>query len=152
MRVAFDTSVLVAALVEPHPFHGRALRWLEEAASERLAAECTWHAVAETWSVLTRLPIEPPVSPAMGEAAVARLLERLETVAIDGDVYRRAMRRCSDRSLRSGAIFDALHLVSAEVRGVDALVTFNRDDFLRLAGDTSPRIVVPPDPPAISIP
>jgi predicted nucleic acid-binding protein len=96
VRVAFDTSVLVAALIEPHIFHHRALRWLEEAASERLAAECTWHAVAETWSVLTRLPIEPPVSPAMGEAAVARLLERLEPVAIDSDVYRQAMRRCSD--------------------------------------------------------
>lgn len=152
MRIAFDTSVLVAALIEPHPHHLRAVGWLEEAATQRLSGECTWHAIAETWSVLTRLPLQPPVSPTMADAAVTRVLERIEAVTIDGAVYRRAMRRCSDQGMRSGALFDALHLVSAEVREVGGLVTFNRGDFERLVTDLSPPIIVPPDPPEVRLP
>lgn len=152
MRIAFDTSVLVAALIEPHPHHERAVTWLEEAATERLSGECTWHAVAETWSVLTRLPLQPPVSPAMADSAVTRVLERIDAVTIDGTVYLRAMRRCSDRGLRSGALFDALHVASAEERRVDGLVTFNRGDFERLITDESPPIIVPPDPPEVRLP
>ena len=30
MRILFDTSVLVAAMVESHPMHSRALPWLQQ--------------------------------------------------------------------------------------------------------------------------
>lgn len=65
MRVAFDTSVLVAGLHRAHPHHGRAVVWID--------------AVAE------------------------------------------------------------------------ALVTFNGADFLRLAVPTSSHIVIPPDPPSVTL-
>jgi predicted nucleic acid-binding protein len=150
-KLAFDTSVMVAALVEPHPFHLRALRWIEAVTAGRAEAECSWHAAAETWSVLTRMPLEPPIAPALAEVAIDRLLKKIEAVEIDGETYRAALRRCSERGLRSGALFDALHLVSAERRKVDAFVTFNRVDFERLVADGSPRLVVPPDPPRFMI-
>jgi predicted nucleic acid-binding protein len=150
-KLALDTSVMVAALIEPHPFHQRALRWIEAVAGGRAKAECSWHAAAETWAVLTRLPLEPPISPALAEVAVDRLLKMIEPVEIDRDAYRVALRRCSERGLRSGALFDALHLVVAERRRVDAFVTFNRADFERLLADGSPRLVVPPDPPRFAI-
>jgi len=143
--------VLVAALVEPHPHHARALRWIEAAATGKVKAECSWHAAAETWSVLTRLPLEPAISPALAEVAIERLLAKIPGVPIAAETYRAAIRRCSERGLRSGALFDALHLLSAERRGVDAFVTFNRSDFERLAVDGSPRLVVPPDPPRFSL-
>jgi hypothetical protein len=41
--------------------------------------------------------------------------------------------------------------VGAEHAGADALVTFNGADFLRLASPTSPRIVIPPDPPDVAL-
>ncbi len=151
MRVAFDTSVLVAALVEPHPLHGRALCWLEAAHGERFAGECTWHALVETWSVLTRLPITPPVAPPLAEVAIERLARTIEAVALGASTYRAAFRRCAERGLRSGVLFDALHLVVAEERGADLLVTFNAADFHRLTVDTSPQIVIPPDPPAVTV-
>lgn len=151
MRVAFDTSVLVAALIEPHPFHARALPWLEQV-DETVEAECSWHAIAETWSVLTRLPLAPPISPALAEVAVERLSSRVRPVTLDGDLYRSALRRCAERGARSGAVFDALHLLVAESRGAVALVTFNPGDFERLRRAGSPQIVVPPDPPAFSLP
>ena len=152
MRLAFDTSVLVAALVEPHSFHARAIRWVEEAASGRVTAHCAWHAVAETWSVLTRIPLEPSISPALAEVAVDRLLTWVEPVELPGKSYRDALRRCSERGLRSGAIFDALHLVCAESLEVAGFVTFNPGDFERLRAPHSPPIVVPPDPPVFSLP
>jgi predicted nucleic acid-binding protein len=150
-KLALDTSVLVAALVEPHPFHARAFRWIDAVSTGRAKAECSWHAAAETWSVLTRLPLEPPISPALAEVAVDRLLQRVEAVEVDRETYRAAVRRCSERGLRSGALFDALHLLSAERRGVDAFVTFNRSDFERMLAEGSPRLVVPPDPPRFAL-
>jgi predicted nucleic acid-binding protein len=147
MRLAFDTSVLVAALVEPHPLHQRALPWIEAVKARRASGECSVHALAETWSVLTRLPIDPVISPAMAAVAVERLADVLQTVEIDANTYWLAIHRCSDRGLRSGALFDGLHLVTAEVNGADALVTFNPGDFHRLVTAESPEIVVPPEPP-----
>lgn len=151
MRLAFDTSVLVAGQVEPHPFHDRALPWIEEVTTARVEGECTWHGIAETWGVLTRIPLEPAISPALAELAMRRLLESFHPVELSEDVYRRALRRCAERNLRSGAVFDALHLISAESRRVEALVTFNRADFERLTTESSPPIVVPPEPPAYTL-
>jgi hypothetical protein len=49
--------------------------------------------------------------------------------------------------LRSGAIFDALHLVAAERAEVDALLTFNLKDFLRF----SPSIRVEAPTPVVAL-
>jgi predicted nucleic acid-binding protein len=138
-------------VVEPHPSHARAYRWLEEAISGRVQAECTWHAVAETWSVLTRIPLHPAISPALAEVAIGRLLDRIEPVELTGEMYGVALRRCAERSLRSGVLFDALHLACAESREAAAFVTLNPSDFERLRIDSSPPIVVPPDPPAFTL-
>jgi predicted nucleic acid-binding protein len=147
MRLAFDTSVLVAALVEPHPFHQRALPWIEALETGKAAGTCTCHALAETWSVLTRLPLEPSISPPMATVAMERLAQKLEVIDIGVDLYWNAIQRCTATGVRSGALFDALHLVVAEATDADFFVTFNAADFRRLAVDASPEIRVPPDPP-----
>ncbi|WP_437526494.1 hypothetical protein WME79_41075 [Sorangium sp. So ce726] len=66
-------------------------------------------------------------------------------------MYDEAMQRCTDRLLSSGVLFDALHLVAAEHVGADALVTFNGSEFLRFTAPSSPRIVIPPDPPEVTL-
>lgn len=151
-RLAFDTSVLVAALVEPHPLHRRAMPWLEAVGRGEAAGECTTHALAETWSVLTRLPIDPAIAPPLATVAVERLAGLLSVVEVSREAYRRAMQRCAERGLRSGAVFDAVHLVCAEISGADALVTFNPADFTRLAAGGTPAVIVPPDPPGFALP
>jgi predicted nucleic acid-binding protein len=40
---------------------------------------------------------------------------------------------------------------TAEHHGAGALTTFNASDFLRLSLPTSPRIVIPPDPPDVAL-
>jgi predicted nucleic acid-binding protein len=107
--------------------------------------------MSETWSVLTRLPVTPRISSLAAWGAVRRLRSILTLVPPAERIYRTALARCTARRLASGIVFDALHLVTAEEVGADAVVTFNQADFARLTEASSPRIVVPPDPPAVTL-
>lgn len=151
MKLAFDTSVLVAGLHRAHPHHGRAVVWLDAVAEGRLTGLATWHALAELWSVLTRLPKPARASPEQALQVVRRVRSVYDVRPVDPAVYDEALQRCTDRQLSSGVLFDALHLVAAEHAGADALVTFNGSDFLRLTAPASPRIVIPPDPPEVTL-
>lgn len=149
MKVAFDTSVLVAGLHRAHPHHGRAIVWVDAVTEGQITGVVTWHALAELWSVLTRLPGSTRPSPEQVFQLVHRVRQHFDVRPLEASIYDEAIRRCSDRRLVSGVIFDALHLISAEQGGVDTLVTFNDSDFTRLVVSPSPKIVVPPDPPAV---
>lgn len=143
MRVAFDTSVLVPALVPVHPHHLAARSWLAAARDARIEALMTSHAVAELWSVLTRLPLRPRLSPDGARRAVEGLRRIVEVGALEAADYDRALERCAERGLRSGAVFDALHLVAAERNGCSVLLTINTADFVRFALIEGPRITSP---------
>jgi predicted nucleic acid-binding protein len=151
VRIAFDTSVLVAGLHQAHPHHRRALAWIDAVAESRGTGLVTWHALAELWSVLTRLPGSARPSPEQALQIVRRVQDVFDVHPLESAIYDEALRRCTDRGFSSGVIFDALHLVAAEHAVADALVTFNSADFLRLALPTSPRITVPPDPPDVTL-
>ena len=59
MRIVFDISVLVAALVQPHPFHDRALSWLKRANAEEFDLIVSSHTIAELYAVFSTLPVSP---------------------------------------------------------------------------------------------
>lgn len=151
MRVAFDTSVVVAGLVAGHPCHTRAFAWLAAAHDRRIEAIASAHALAEAWSVLTRLPLEPRLDGATARVALERLAEHLAFIAPTLASYDGALERCVTRGLTSGAIFDSLHLIEAERAGAQIMLTFNAKDFERLSNPTGPRVVVPPDPPSVEL-
>lgn len=151
MKVAFDTSVLVAAMLATHRDHARAVVWLSAVSSGKLEGVVSVHVLGELWSVLTKLPVSPPISASSAQQAVNDVLARFEAVPLTVRIYRDALDRCTSKGLRSGAIFDALHLATAESAGASAIVTFNERDFARLSVATSPSVVVPPDPPAVML-
>ena len=151
MKVAFDTSVLVAGLHRAHPHHARAVVWLDAVAEGHATGLITCHALAELWSVLTRLPGAGRVSPAQALQIVARVRGTFEVRPLEPAGYDEALQRCSDRGLASGVVFDALHLVAAEHADAAALMTFNGADFFRLITPTSPRIIIPKDPPEFAL-
>ena len=151
MKVAVDTSVLVPAIVVSHRHHARARCWLHALEKGHLEGIASWHAMSETWSVLTRLPVTPRITPLTAWGAVRRLRSVLTLLPPTERIYRTALVRCTSRALTSGVVFDALHLVTAEEASADAMLTFNHADFIRLVDTGSPRIVVPPDPPAVSL-
>lgn len=150
MKVALDTSVIVAAVVQQHPQHARAIWWLRS--RRKLERVASWHAYAEAWAVLTALPIDPRVSGEVAAAVLERVRRTTLFVPPRAATYPTAVARCNARALRSGAVYDALHLVAAEGEAADIFLTFNVDDFVRLAEPDGPRIVAPPDPPGFPAP
>lgn len=149
MKVAIDTSVLVAGVIASHTHYSRAAAWLAALASGQHAGVVTTHALNETYSVLTKIPCTPRIDPGTAERIVARLRGSLQVLPVSEALAVAAIERCARHGLASGAVFDALHLVAAEAEQVDVVLTFNVRHFTRLSIATSPRIVAPPDPPSI---
>jgi hypothetical protein len=111
---------------------------------ERIAS---WHAYAEGGS--NRAADRARVSGDVAAAVLDRLSRSLQFVLPRRSTYPTAVTRCNARALRSGTVYDALHLVTAEVESAELFLTFNVEDFLRLAEPNGPRIVTPPDPPGL---
>jgi predicted nucleic acid-binding protein len=147
VKVAFDTSVLVPALTPALPAHAAAYAWVRAAAEGRLQGVMSWHAFAESWAVLTRLPIRPAPSPATARDSLASLRKAIRRLPLDGSAYDAAVDRCVERGLRSGSVFDALHVVCAERAGADLIVTNDVEDFERLVVAGGLRVVACDTPP-----
>jgi predicted nucleic acid-binding protein len=62
-RLLFDTNVIVAGLVERHPHHERAVLWLKRVLTGEITMVLAQHALAESFAVLTVLPLKPAVTP-----------------------------------------------------------------------------------------
>jgi predicted nucleic acid-binding protein len=126
MKLCFDTSVLVAALVQAHPHHGLAFPRLKSVHAGDVAGAITTHALAELFATLTALPLKPKIPP--GE--VQRLLKRdigvhFEVIPLTAESYADALDLTVRQGLGSGAIYDALHLTGARSAGCDHLLTLN---------------------------
>lgn len=138
--VAIDTSVLVAAAVAVHPQHQRATSIFNAVRDGSTTGCACHHALAETYSVLTKLPLVHRISPVEARAYIEAARGFVSTTPLTEQTYVVALDRCAVRGFGSGAIFDALHLVAAEEVGADVMVTFNERDFVRLAKPEGPRI------------
>ena len=127
----FDTSVLVAALVAPHPRHRDCRALLERSERGEAAGTICAHALAETFSVLTRLPLRPAIRPADAELLVGReVAARLQVVPVDGAAQLEAIRAVTAAGRSGGAVHDALHVVCLRRAGVERIWTLNRSDFI----------------------
>lgn len=54
MRLLFDTSMLIAALLKPHEGHGLAHPWLDQVLAGADVGVISAHSLAELYSTLTR--------------------------------------------------------------------------------------------------
>ena len=115
MTVAVDTSVAIPLLVRSHHGHPTVVRWWN-------AQEVTisGHALAETYSVLTRLPGDARLAP----ADAARLLEaRFPSPLVLGSAQARKLPDTLCRlGIAGGAVYDALVALAAKEHGA-ALAT-----------------------------
>lgn len=115
MTVAVDTSVAVPLLVRSHQHHADVVRWWD-------GQEITLsgHALAETYSVLTRLPGDARLS--AGDAA--RLLDaRFATpLTLSGPRAGKVHATLSRLGIAGGAVYDGLVALAAQEHGL-ALAT-----------------------------
>lgn len=134
MKVCFDTSVLVAALVEQHPQNGPAFTSIQKVRSREIEGCITTHAIAELYATLTALPLKPRIQP----HEALRLLEEsvyphFTIIPLSHEDYLMALDLVTTGSFSSGAIYDALHVAGALQAGCDQLLTFNLKHFKQLA-------------------
>lgn len=130
MNVFFDTSVLVAAVVDQLPNHLVALDCYRRYSSGDHAGYCSTHALAECYATLTALPLPRRVSAAEACTLVERnLLSRLRVIALEDQDYLEALRLTSAQGLLSGQIYDALHIAAARKAGCTRIYTYNLRHF-----------------------
>ncbi len=144
MKILFDTSVLIAAVVEPHPMHTRALPWLQRARTGEFDFFAANHTLAEMYAVLTTLPLKPKISPSTAWRLVHDNVETAaRLVSLSPSDYKNTLRHMSELGLTGGVIYDALIARAARKSQVDHLLTFNSPDFMRVWPDGEKFIYTP---------
>ena len=142
-RIFFDTSVLVAAMIASHPAHGPGATWLLRARAGKFEGGVSTHTLAELYSVLTRYPVRPRISPELAQRLIQRNLEGLQKVALSTEDYWQVLDCVSERKLSGGVIYDALIARAALVFKAEKLLTLNPKDFIRLGPPVAEIVVVP---------
>ncbi|HLI59588.1 MAG TPA: PIN domain-containing protein [Solirubrobacteraceae bacterium] len=107
-----DTSVALPLLVQTHSAHRAVVRWW---GGRKLAL--SGHAVAETYSVLTRLPGDLR----MAAPDAARLMQErfASPLVLGSETARRLPHLLSAMEIAGGAVYDALVALAAADHDVD---------------------------------
>jgi len=115
VTLAIDTSVAIPLLVRSHHDHAAVVRWWD-----RQEIALSGHALAETYSVLTRLPGDARLAP----ADAARLMNARFSapLVLSRSLTRRLPDTLSRLGLAGGAVYDALVALAAKEHGA-ALAT-----------------------------
>ena len=141
MTAFFDTSVLVAAFEGSHTHHPESLQRL--AACKPEDSVCSLHTLAELYSSLTALPVQPRISPDEALIFIQEVRVRLTAVALNADEYFATIQDAATRGLTSGKIYDALLLACAAKSQADIIYTWNLKHFRAIAPQLTDRIQNP---------
>ena len=139
MKVAVDSSVLIAALIASENCHAECNQVLD---SHDCSAHV--HALAETFNTLTgsRLGFRVPTSEA-AEMLRRELVPRVTFVGLDAGEVIEALVEAEQRGVRGGAVFDYHHLVAAAKERAEKLYTLDVQDFRSFYRPGDPVIVHP---------
>jgi predicted nucleic acid-binding protein len=128
----FDTSVLLASLLDGHEHYERSFAIL--AGANRKNACCAAHSLAELYATLTRLPGKLGLNIDQALAAVDSVAERLELISLEPPKYRHLIREAANWGIAGGTIYDALLGQCALKARATKIYTWNAGHF-RLLGD-----------------
>src|SRR5438045_1998138 len=103
-----DSSYLVALIDEDQPQHQRVVRWQRRIMRGDWRGVLAAHTLAEIYSVLTRIPHTPPISPAMAWQAIERNLAHFEVIALTAEEYAQVLSDLAARGIGGGPTYDAL--------------------------------------------
>src|SRR5688572_4257968 len=106
MKMLADTSCMVALLVEDHPAHARVLPYLQRVVRGEVRGVLAAHTLAETYSVLTRMPHTPPIRPEVAWQAIERNLPHFEVVALTEEEYKSVLSELAGRGIGGGPTYD----------------------------------------------
>jgi predicted nucleic acid-binding protein len=132
--VLFDTSVLVPYCVAAHPHRARALAVVAESTQSSLECWIALHSLAETFAVLSAMPLSPRLAPDQALLLIEmEILPHFSMVSPSIDAYREAMADMARVGRSGGAVYDALIFQAARTIGASRLYTFNEKHFRPLS-------------------
>ena len=144
MKILFDTSVLVAAIVEAHPMHSRALPWLQRAKEGEFEFLAVTHTLVELYAVLTALPLKPRIWPGTAWRLIhENVVTSAKIVSLSSADYTSTIKHVADSGISGSVIYDALIMKAALKSGADRLITFNADDFTRIWPEKADILSIP---------
>lgn len=144
MKILFDTSVLVAALLPSHQFHAPAFSWLDRAQSGAFEFVVSAHTLAELYATLTGTRLKPQLLPATVLQMIEdNVLAHATVRALSESEYHSLITDLSNEKLIGGVTYDAVIARVAELAGADLLVTLNLSDFQRVWSSNINRVVSP---------
>jgi predicted nucleic acid-binding protein len=133
MKILFDTSVLVAALVDQLPNHEAAFDCFRRYSSGENEGFCTSHTLAECYATLTALPLPRRIQASEAQQLISQSIAgRLTILPLSPELYLETLVRVGTLGLRSGIVYDALHLAGAETAQCERIYTYNLKDFNKL--------------------
>jgi predicted nucleic acid-binding protein len=136
----FDTTTLVAAMVEDEAHHEFCAAALEEAD----AGYASTQSLAECYATLTGGRLGVQVSPADAASLVRQNIhDRLSLVSLTASEYMKLVEAAGPAGARGGAIYDLLLLACARKAKAQKIYTLNRRHFVALAPDLAAQIAAP---------
>ena len=131
-------------MLPDHVYHAHSYFWLQEAKTGTFEAFVAGHGLAELYSVLTRLPRTPRISPAEALKLIQdNIHSRATVVALSADDYFTLVENLAQLSIAGGAVYAAVIAKAAELANVDHLVTLNVPHFQQVWPSGMSRIVSP---------
>ncbi|BAY19583.1 PilT protein domain protein [Anabaenopsis circularis NIES-21] len=143
MKILFDTSVLVAAIVADHPHYSITLPWLQRIQAGQIEGFVSTHTLAELYAILTRLPQKPKIKPELAQRLVQENLANFHKIVLTAEDYQDTIARMVSLNLPGGGIYDALIAQAAIKANVHVLLTLNANDFTRLGEDIAQLVQSP---------
>ncbi|CAB1058298.1 hypothetical protein D1BOALGB6SA_3054 [Olavius sp. associated proteobacterium Delta 1] len=144
MKTIFDTSVIIAALVESHPMHGRAFPWLQQAKEKKFELIVASHTLAELYAVLSTLPLKPRISSSVAWRLIKENIESIsKVISLTPADYSSTIKSLSEMGVIGGTVYDALIAKVAKKAKVERLITLNIDHFKRVWQDGQNKIIAP---------
>jgi predicted nucleic acid-binding protein len=130
-----DTSCLIAAVCGWHSDHEATRKEIERRSAGGDKLVLAAHSLAETFSVLTRLPEPYRLRPEDALTAIETNWGETRLVALAAEEYRTLLRRCRDVGIGGGAVYDALIAACARKARVATVVTWDLAGFERFLED-----------------
>lgn len=141
MKIFFDTTVLVAAVLEDHEHYARSFAVFS--AAERSSAYCAAHNLAEVYVTLTRYPSRDRLSAEQAVLSLGKIEERLTILALDVPEYFAAIRRFASIGIIGATLYDGLIAACALKAGADILYTWNTAHFRILGEEVAQKVRTP---------
>jgi predicted nucleic acid-binding protein len=132
VEVFFDTSVLLAGLIDFGPQSAPAQSLLHAVAEKKIPGPGTaWHCCLEFYSVSTRLPPEYRLQAADAARLLdAEILSRMFVEDLPAADRASMLRLVADDRITGGRVYDAHIAEVARAAGARVIVTDNRRHFL----------------------